>query len=122
MALFKAMEATISKQDVKFRLIEALKKENAFWSYDTDSINIDTASDEMLIACTLRYLDLEEINLLFSVFPASKIKDVWKSHLVPEGDYLYTLNRFLAWYYFNAKHPDAYLKSLHTRHLKKLTS
>lgn len=39
---------------------------------------------------------------------------------MPEGEYLYTLNRFFAWYYFKAKRPDAYLKSLQTRHLNAM--
>ncbi len=75
-----------------------------------------------MIALTMRYLDLQEIKLLFRIFSYKKIKDAWKKILVPEGDYLYTLNRFFAWYYFKAKNPDSYLKSLQTRHLNALLS
>lgn len=105
---------------VKERLIEQLKKEKAFWSYSPESVSAESVSDDMLIAFTLRFLDIDEINLLFTVFSAKAIKGVWRSMLVPEGEYLYTLNRFLAWYYFGAKNPDAYLKSLQTRHINKL--
>ena len=58
----------------------------------------ESLPDDQLIALTLRHLDL------------------------PEGEYLSTLNRFLAWYYFDAKRPDVYLKSLITRHNKRLLS
>jgi hypothetical protein len=81
--------------EIKSILLEQLKEENAFWSYDPQSVTLDNISDEQL-------------------------KDAWKKILVPEGEYLYTLNRFFAWYYFKAKNPDAYLKSLQTRHLNAL--
>ena len=70
----------------------------------------------------MRYLDLQEIRQLFSIFPKRKIKSAWINLLVPEGDFLYTLNRFFAWYYFKAKRPDSYLKSLQTRRLNATPS
>jgi hypothetical protein len=106
--------------EIKSILLEQLKEENAFWSYDPRSVTPDNISDEQLIALTMRYLDLDEIKQLFSIYSYNKIKDAWKKILVPEGEYLYTLNRFFAWYYFKAKNPDAYLKSLQTRHLNTL--
>ena len=109
-------------QDIKRQLFAELKKENAFWSYDSASVSADIISDETLIANVLRHLDLAEINLLYKIYPAKKIKKVWIEQLVPEGPYLYTLNRFLAWYYFKAKRPDAYLKSLQTRQIRKITT
>lgn len=108
------------RQAVKIHLFELLKEEHAFWSYDEESVSIDHLDDDVLIALTMRYLDLDEIKQLFAVFPFKKIKKAWRNLLVPEGEYLYTLNRFFAWYYFNAKLPDAYLKSLQTRHFRTL--
>jgi hypothetical protein len=105
---------------VKCTLFEQLKEESAFWSYDMQSVTLDNMSDDQLIALTMRYLDLDEIKLLFSIFSYNKIKNAWKKILVPEGEYLYTLNRFFAWYYFKSKNPDAYLKSLQTRHLNSM--
>lgn len=105
--------------EIKQNLIAMLKEERAFWSYDVDSIKSDVIGDEQLIALTMRHLDLSEIKLLFSIYSFKKIKSVWRNLLVPEGEYLYTLNRFFAWYYFKAKSPDSYLKSLQTRHLNK---
>lgn len=104
----------------KSRLLDMLKKENAFWSYEPDSVSSDSISDDQLIAMTMRHLDLPEIKELFKIYSKNKIKNAWKKLLVPEGDYLYTLNRFFAWYYFDAKRPDAYIKSLQTRHLNRL--
>lgn len=105
---------------IKAELINKLKEEKAFWSYDPNSVTLESISDELLIALTLRFLDLEEINILYEIYSPKMIKEAWKKQLVPEGDYLYTLNRFLAWFYFNAKKPDIYIKTLHTKHLNKL--
>lgn len=106
--------------NIKRTLFNQLKEENAFWSYDPKSVTLENLQDDVLIALTMRYLDLGQIKLLFEIFSARKIKDAWKRLLVPEGEYLYTLNRFFAWYYFKAKKPDAYLKSLETRRLNSL--
>ena len=95
-----------------------LKQEHCFWSYNEDSIK--DIPDDMLIEKTLLHLDLEEINQLFLVYPFKKIKQVWLDYLIPQEEYLYTLNRFFAWYYFKAKKPDAYIKSMATRHLNKI--
>lgn len=105
---------------IKSGLLAQLKAEHAFWSYAPESVNNENISDDQLIALTMRHLDLPEIKQLFSIFSYRKIKTAWKRLLVPEGEYLYTLNRFFAWYYFKAKRPDAYLKSLETRHLNSL--
>lgn len=106
---------------VKAELLEELKKENAFWSYDNTVISMSSISDDNLIAYSLRYLDLPEIKRkrLFEIFSLNKIKSAWRRLLIPEGEYLYTLNRFFAWYLFDIKHPDAYLKSQMTRHINK---
>lgn len=101
-------------------LISKLKEEHCFWSYDEQSV-IDVP-DDILIEKTLVYLDIPEIDALFSLFPYKKIKKVWLEHLIPQGDYLYTLNRFFAWYYFHAKQPDQYIKSMATRYFNKISA
>jgi len=106
------------KEIIKQKLINELKQENCFWSFDLDSIS--DVSDDILIEKTLRHLDLPEIDSLFQIYSFAKIKFVWLNRLIPQEDYLYTLNRFLAWYYFNVKKPDAYIKSMATRHFNKL--
>lgn len=110
------------KYSVKLFLFERLKKENALWSYDVSSLQADDIADDQLIAMTLRHLDLPEIDKLFEVYSFKKIKCAWKELLIPQGDFLYTLNRFFAWYYFKAKNPDTYLKSLKTRRLNHMFS
>lgn len=99
-------------------IIQKLKAANCFWSYSNDSVK--DIPDDILIEKTLMYLDLPEIDTIFQLYPYKKIKKVWLEHLVPQGDYLYTLNRFFAWYYFRVKRPDQYLKSMTTRHYNKM--
>lgn len=99
-------------------LLQKLKVEHCFWSYSEDSVK--EIPDDILIEKTLVYLDLPEINSLFKLFPYKKIKKVWLEQMVTQGDYLYTLNRFLAWYYFHIKRPDSYLKAMTTRQFNKM--
>ena len=114
------MREISEKQNIKSQLLEKLKLEKAFWSYSASSISLNNYSDERLIADTLRYLDISDINSLFTVYPFNFIKSSWRKLLIPEGEYLHTLNRFLAWYFFDIKDPDRYLKSIHTRNFNKL--
>ena len=122
MCIFVNMEADWRQrvESVKSCLVEQLKAEHAFWSYSIDELSPSDVDDDQLIAMTMRYLDLPEIRQLFQIFPYRKIKNAWKNLLVPEGEYIYTLNRFFAWYYFKAKNPDAYLKSLQTRRINAI--
>lgn len=101
-------------------ILQKLRAENCFWSYSEDSIK--NIPNDILIEKTLVYLDLPEIDALFRIFPFKQIKKVWLEQMVPQGEYLFTLNRFLAWYYFRIKRPDQYLKAMTTRHYNKIKS
>lgn len=103
---------------VKLELLSKLKQERCFWSYNEESIK--DVSDELLIEKTLLHLDLAEIDMLFQIYSYDTVKQVWLERLVPQEEYLYSLNRFFAWYYFKAKRPDAYVKSMATRHFNKM--
>lgn len=105
------------KRELRYELLEKLKAENCFWSYDELSWN--KATDDQLIEKTLIYLDLPDIEKLFTIFGNGHVKRVWLHRLVPQGEYLYTLNRFFAWYYFKVKNPDRYLKTQETRYFNK---
>ena len=102
----------MSRDVVKQELLAKLKQEHCFWSYNENSIK--DIPDDMLLGKPAR------LNPLFLIYPFKKIKQVWLDYLVPQAEYLYTLNRFFAWYYFKAKKPDAYIKSMATPHLNKM--
>ena len=84
----------MSSDAIKQELLAKLKQEHCFWSFNEDSIK--DISDDMLIEKTLLHLDLDEINRLFLIYSFKKIKQVWLDYLVPQEEYLYTLNRFFA--------------------------
>lgn len=108
----------MNKANIKSGLYKKLKEENAFWSYDVS--HIEQIDDRTLIAKTLVHLDLSEINQLFEVFHFETIKKVWREELAISGEYYHSLNRFFAWWYFNIKDPDRYLKWIETRHINSL--
>ena len=105
--------------DIREQIADKLIAAGGFWSYDEKSVR-QNLSDEQLIEATLEKLDLDDINLLFQLFPAMKVKDVWRRTMVIRGDYYHSLNRFIAWYYLDIRYPDRYLKAMVTRHLSKL--
>ena len=108
----------VSSDEIKYGLTEKLKQEHCFWSFNEEAIK--EVPDDILIEKTLLRLDMDELKQLFLRYPFKKMKRVRLDYLVPQGEYLYTLNRFLAWYFFKVKRPDAYIKSMATRHLNKL--
>lgn len=77
--------------------------------------------DDILIEKTLIYLDIDDINKLFTIYSFKKVKAVWRERLVIQGDYFNRLNRLLAWMYFDIKNPDKYIKTVTTLHLHKLS-
>ena len=107
--------------DVRNQIIDKLIKAGGFWSYDERSVR-RAVSDDQLIEATLIKLDLDDIDRLFEIFSVRKIKSVWLKSKVVQGDYCYSLNRFFAWYYFDIRCPDRYLKSMVTRHLSRLNA
>lgn len=107
------------KQEVSVKpyLIEKLKQEHCLWSYDNDSIH--DMPDDVLIELVMLYLDIDEINMLFSIFSYKKMKRAWIENVVAQGERYYNLNYFFAWYYFHAKRPRSYVKAMATRQLNK---
>ena len=113
--------SVMKQEKIKQHLIAQLKKANAFWSYNQDSIK--DVPDDILVELVMLHLDIEDIDLLFVLYPLPFIKKAWIENVVAQGERYYVLNKFLAWYYFNAKVPGAYVKAMATRELnKKLAS
>ena len=109
-----------SKEDIKAYLLDRLFKENAFWSYDKESCK--NISDFSLVKYSLRHLDLDDIDLLFKIYPKQYIKRIWLDELVPQGDYLLNMNICFAVIYFNIKHPLTYLKRMETFKLNRIAT
>lgn len=97
-------------------LSQKLIRHNSFWSVKTPL----EIPDDILIEKTLIHLDIEDINLLFSLFRKKKIKQVWRNRVVIQGDYYHKLNKLLAWLYFDIKNPDRYIKTIINQHVNKL--
>jgi len=117
----------------KESLILALKKNNAFWSYDLSDIQSNTISNEFLIESTLVFGDVDEIKKLFQIFSKKEIKAIWNKNLANDAKY-YKLNYYLSVIFFNIKNPKKYieentqinsryerLKQLSTNHSKSIS-
>ena len=106
-----------AKESIRQDLINKLKKNHCFWSYDNDSIK--DVPDEVLVELVMIHLDLEEIDALFVLFPFDKVKKIWRENLAIQGERHETLNLFLAWWYFKIKNPRRYLKYNETVQFKR---
>lgn len=107
-------------KEIKPYLIERLKEDHCLWSYDPDKI--EDIPDDVLVELVMLYLDIDEINLLFRLLPYSEVKRAWIENVVAQGERYYLLNTFFAWYYFHAKRPKSYVKTMATRMLNKRLS
>ena len=92
------------KQMIRNHLCEQLVAKNAFWSYDVESY--DAIPDEELIEKCFTILDMDDIDLMFELFPRKYIQKVWKERMAIQGEYMQMLNIMIAIYYFSIKEPD----------------
>ena len=109
----------MNRQSMKEQLFEKLVKHNSFWSFDMQHLPL--AADDIFIEKTLLYLDIEDINMLFKIYPYKKIKQVWIERLAVQGEYYARLNKLLAWMYFDIKQPERYLIRLENQRFKTVS-
>lgn len=105
-------------ENARKQLFRKLKKENCFWSYDVSKMR--SISDESLIEYVLLYLDIKDIDQIFLLFGYKKVKRVWLDRVAPQGEMFRPYNILYAWYYFGAKRPEAYVKSIESRHMNRI--
>ncbi len=106
------------KQDIRNYLCESLANKNAFWSYEVKSF--DDIPDEELIEKCFTILDMNEIDLMFELFPRKRILQVWKEQMAIQGEYMQMLNIMIAMYYFGIKEPEKYLAKVEKKHINNL--
>lgn len=106
------------KQDIRNYLCESLVNKNAFWSYEVKSF--DDIPDEELIEKCFTILDMNEIDLMFELFPRKRILQVWKEQMAIQGEYMQMLNIMIAMYYFGIKEPEKYLAKVEKQHINNL--
>jgi hypothetical protein len=105
-------------EEIRKELISKLQEEHAFWSYDKTEIS--SVTDEILIANVLLYLDIDDVFLLFKLFPGRKIQKVWKEKMLAQEPMYHGLNRLYSFLLFNIKHPDRYLRDYRNMRCKSL--
>jgi hypothetical protein len=92
----------MEKEDnIKQRLQQQLMAKHLFWSYaNADGVPLN---DDLLIEMALVYLDLEDINRLFTIYPYESVKRVWEERVVRQNNRYKELNMLLAALYFGAE-------------------
>lgn len=108
----------MSNEEIRKDLISKLKKEHVFWSYDNKKIS--HISDETLIANVLLHLDIDDILILFKLFPRRNIQKVWKDKMLAQEPMYHGLNRLYSFLLFNIKHPDRYIRDYKNKRYKSV--
>jgi hypothetical protein len=106
------------KDILKIQLADKLIRNKVFWSYD--DVKADDISDEILIEKVLIYLDIEDINSLFLIYPYKIIRDIWRKEILIQDPLYHSLNLLLAFLYFHIKSPEKYIQKNIHRHLLSL--
>ena len=89
-------------------LVQQLLKNNVFWSYDFNEEQGSCIPDELLIESTLLHGDVEQLFLLFSLFPESQLLNFWENSLVPHEKYR-RINHYLGLFFFHIKDISSFL-------------
>lgn len=108
----------VMQQNMRDELFRKLKEDNCLWSYDVSKM--EDISDDALIEHVMLYLDIPDIDKLFLLFAYKKVKRVWLDRVAPLGERFRVYNVLYAWYYFGAKRPEAYIKSIETCYMNRI--
>lgn len=106
------------KQSIRNHLCKELVSKNAFWSYDVRSF--ESIPDEEIIEKCFTILDMDDIDLMFELYPRKRIQQVWKERMAIQGEYMKMLNIMIAMYYFGIKEPEKYLAKVERQHINNL--
>ena len=106
------------KQSIRNHLCKELVSKNAFWSYDVKSF--ESIPDEEIIEKCFTILDMDDIDLMFELYPRKRIQQVWKERMAIQGEYMQMLNIMIAMYYFGIKEPEKYLARIERQHINNL--
>ncbi len=103
---------------IRNHLCKTLMNKNAFWSYDIKSFN-DIPDEELIEKC-FTILDMNDIDLMFELFPRKQIQQIWQERMAIQGEYMQMLNVMIAMYYFGIKEPEKYLAKVEKKHINNL--
>ncbi len=106
------------KRSIRNHLCGQLVAKNAFWSFDVKSF--DDIPDEELIEKCFTVLDMDDIDLMFEIFPRKRILQVWRERMAIQGEYMQMLNIMIAMYYFGIKEPEKYLARIERQHFNNI--
>jgi len=106
------------KEKIRKYLQNELISNHLFWSYD--DIKPEQVEDDILIEKVLLYLDLDDINKLFNIYPYRKIREIWMNSMFIRDPMNRSLNLLLAYLYFNIKEPEKLLDEVVEDHLQQL--
>jgi hypothetical protein len=82
----------------KEQLFEKLKEKGLFWSY-SPGICYDESKDDLLMEITLKYAELNDIKILFTLYGQQRVRQLWEMQVRNDSRFK-KLNYFLARVFF----------------------
>jgi putative transposase len=82
----------------KEQLFEKLKEKGLFWSY-SPGICYDESKDDLLMEITLKYAELNDIKVLFTLYGQQRVRQLWEMQVRNDSRFK-KLNYFLARVFF----------------------
>ena len=108
----------MDSEQIHQNLLNKLHQEHAFWSYDP--MRMEEISEDVFIGNVLLYLDIDDINNLFKLYPKRKIQQIWKEKMLSQEPMYHGLNRLYAFLFFDIKNPDRYIRDFKRARYKSL--
>lgn len=108
----------VKRYKQKIALFEKLKNKGIFWSYNKQ-ITFDEAGAPLLIEYTLKYADMDDIELCFQLFGKREMKRVWEKTMESDKSFIKT-NLMLARLFFGMDVESGYFKGMKNARLEKL--
>jgi hypothetical protein len=118
------MKNRVENKNEAYKLAIRLKALGALWSYSPDVL--DSLPESLLIEEALRYGDVPEIKMIFSLYPLKLVRQIWREKLIPDQR-IYGHNVYLASIFFNIENPKRYILPLQKKlsryeRIKKFTA
>lgn len=101
----------------KQKLFGRIKAKGLFWSYAPD-ITYDSSKDNLLCETVLKYADMDDIRILFTLYPEPDLKAAWEKYVKPDGRFK-RLNYMLARVFFHLDVEANDFENLHHERLAK---
>lgn len=105
------MQGSLHSLKTKADFVNLLNSEGRFWEYCNQAT--DRISDDELIFKSLLFLEFEDIEQLFDLYPRERCRKIWKERIASQRDYYGIIAFLLGVYFFSDAEESTIGSSVH---------